>query len=85
LIAELDANASTPHEEQFIRIVVLVPWEDPGKLHQFELLAIQLRNNFRSPMLVNDSELLCQRDLIHMLAPCFSTSTPTEPIWSNSR
>src|SRR5881396_3646729 len=52
-VAELDSHPTAPDQEELILTFVMVPGKDTGELHQFHFLAVQLRNDLRSPMLVN--------------------------------
>jgi len=57
-VTKLNGHSTAPDQEQFILLFVLMPRKNPGKLHQLELLAIQLGNYFGSPMLVDECKFL---------------------------
>ena len=56
----IHCHLATPDQEEFILLLMMVPRKHSGELHQFEFLAVQLRNDLRSPMLVNQGELFVQ-------------------------
>jgi hypothetical protein len=39
-VAKLDSHFATPHEEHFVFVVVMVPWELALELHELHLLSI---------------------------------------------
>jgi len=64
-IPKLHAEAALDDEEHFVLVVVVVPDERPLKLDQLDLLAVQLADDFRLPLLAELRQLLGQVDFFH--------------------
>src|SRR2546426_6678865 len=64
-VAKLYRHLASPDQEHFVLLFVPVPRKNSGELHELEFLAVQLCNDFRSPMFVDQSELLVQRGFGH--------------------
>jgi hypothetical protein len=60
MIAEFHPEPALNHQEEFIFGVVVMPDEWTLKLHQLDLLAVQLTNNFRLPVCGEQAELFAQ-------------------------
>src|SRR5213594_2534579 len=73
-VAELDSHPTAPDKEELILPFVMVPGKDSGQLHQFHFLAVQLRNDLRSPVLVNQRKLLFQGAFVHAVRVVWSTN-----------
>src|SRR5262249_39397749 len=64
-IAEFQAKTAAMDEEHFVFVLVMMPDEFAFELDELDLLAIQLAGDPRTPMLVERSEFLGERDLFH--------------------
>src|SRR5688572_31951033 len=88
-IAELHREAALHDEKQFILMLVVVPHEFALELHQLHVLTVQLSDDLRAPMSIEERQLLAKVDrphqtlvAIHHVVPpaCFTpprlSSTP---------
>ena len=57
-ITKLDAEAAAPDEEHLLGVLVAMPREEALRLHDFDLLPVQRRDDLGSPVLVERSELV---------------------------
>jgi hypothetical protein len=64
-IAKLHAESALNYEEKLVFVVVVMPNERPLKLHELDLLAVQLTDNLRLPVLGEEGELLSEVDFFH--------------------
>ncbi len=67
VIAELHSHFATPHEEHFVFIIVMVPWELALELHELHFLSIQFRDDPGPPMLRNERKLFVNGSSYHRL------------------
>ena len=58
MVAKFDRHLTTPDQKHLVLMLMKVPWKDTLELHQLDFLAIQLRDHFRSPMLMNHRKLI---------------------------
>jgi len=63
-IAELDGEVALDHDEKLVFIFVLMPDELTLNLGQFDLAVVQIRHDFRIPLIVKATEFLGQVDLV---------------------
>src|SRR6059036_2914340 len=68
-VAKLNRHLASPNDEHFIFLLVMMPRKQAAELHQLHFLAIELRDNLRSSMLLNHCEFLAQRGFGHTV--CF--------------
>src|SRR5712691_2273582 len=66
---ELDAKAASPDQEHLFRVIVVVPWECPLHLDQFDLRAVQLGHDLGLPLLREPGKLFGDVDTFHLLSP----------------
>jgi hypothetical protein len=59
-ISEFHRHLTAPNKEQFILILMMVPWKNAGEFDQFQFLAIDFGYDFGPPMLGDQRELLSQ-------------------------
>jgi len=64
-IAELDGEVALDHDEKLVFIFVLMPDELTLNLGQFDLAVVQIRHDFRIPLIVKATEFLGQVDLVN--------------------
>ena len=69
MVAKLDAEAALPDEEHLILMLVPMPRELTSNLDELDLLPIQLGYDLRTPVFVEESELVRQTDLFHRANP----------------
>jgi hypothetical protein len=63
MVAELDAEAALPHQEELFRVVMVVPGEFALDLDDLDLLAVGGGDDFRLPMLGEKAEFFGKADL----------------------
>ena len=64
-IPKLHAKPALDDEEEFVLVVVVVPDERPLELDQLHLLAVQLADNLRLPLVAELRQLLAEVHLVH--------------------
>jgi hypothetical protein len=64
-IPELHAEATLHNHEKLVLMVVMMPNEGPLKLNELDLLAVQLADDFRTPVSIETSEFVSEIDLFH--------------------
>jgi hypothetical protein len=64
-IAELDHEAALEDEEQLVRMLVMVPHEVACELRDLDLLAVELTDDARAPMVHEEAQLLREVHLVH--------------------
>lgn len=74
VVAKFDSHLSPPNEEQLVLVVVEVPGKDAGDFDQLEFLTVQLGDDFRPPLLVNQGKFFRQGGFVHVLP--FTSSVP---------
>ena len=65
VVAELNEHLAAPYQEQLIFMLVFMSWKHASEFHQLHLLTVQLRDNLRTPMLVDQCKLLSQGCFLH--------------------
>src|SRR6266705_349675 len=65
VFAKVHSEAALHHQKHFVFILVVMPGEWAFELHQFEILIVQLADNSRVPVIINDRKLLREIDLVH--------------------
>ena len=58
-IAELHAELAAMHEEHLIFVIVMMPHELADELHELDVLAVELTDDLRGPVLRERGELRC--------------------------
>lgn len=56
-IAKFHAEATLDDEEELVFVLVMVPYEWPRKLGEFDVLAVQFADDARGPMVAEQREL----------------------------
>ena len=67
-VAKFDAHAPAPDQEQLVFILVPMPGKGPQKLHELDLLPVQLGYDFGPPMFLEKDELLFKSHFFHLAA-----------------
>jgi hypothetical protein len=68
-IAEFHAETAADAEEQLVLALVLVPEERALEFDQLDFLSVQLADDFRTPVLADQGQLLGDVYLVHRNAP----------------
>src|SRR5687767_9215870 len=64
-VSQLDGNAPLQHEKKVIRVVVFVPNELALELYDPQVVAVELTDRSRLPILAECCELLGEIDALH--------------------
>jgi hypothetical protein len=64
-VSKLHAKAAFDHEEQLVFVFMTVPNELALKLHDLDELTVELADDSRAPMLVQESELFVEINFVH--------------------
>src|SRR5688572_14375075 len=83
-VAKIHAQPTGDDEEQLVFGLMVVPDEAALELHHFDLLAIQLRNDFGTEVFRKGRQLLRHADLVHV-ASIMSPATPSSKTKSGSK
>ena len=57
-VTELHAEAPVDHQEKFVFVVMLMPDKLALEFYQLDVLPVQLTNDLRAPVVVEEGELL---------------------------
>jgi hypothetical protein len=68
-VSELHAEPAAHHQDQLVLVVVVVPDELADELDQLDLLAVQVADHLRTPVVVEQAEHLPQVHLLHSPLP----------------
>jgi hypothetical protein len=66
-IAKFHAEPPLDHEEEFILVVMMMPYKRSLELDQLHVLAIQFPSDLGAPMLAEAGKLLAKIDFVHDL------------------
>jgi hypothetical protein len=68
-IPKLHAKPTFHDEEKLVLAIMVMPHEGPLKLDKLDLLAVELANDFGTPVVVEKGEFVNEIDLFHLVVP----------------